>query len=147
MTTRCSARTIHPMVRPCLLIIDREHSASISTRKLVIESAKFNVITAYSGAEALETFERFPNIDGMVLNATVDDVPCKKIVDTIRARCPQIPIIVVQGPSSDPCPSASHYVDSFDPATLLKLLHKLFPRAAETIKEQDDVLKSKENLG
>ena len=133
------------MVRPCFLVIDREHSGSISTRKLVIESAKFNVITAYSGAEALETFERFPLIDGVVLNATIHDVPCEKIVATIRARAPRVPIIVIQGPGAENCPAASHYVDSFDPAALLELLHKIFPRAADAIKQQDDVLKAKEN--
>ena len=134
------------MIRPCLLVIDREHSASISTRKLVIESAKFNVITAYSGAEALETIERFPAVDGMVLNSTLHDVPCEQIVATIRARVPNIPIIVVQGPGGQNCPGASHFLDSFDPATLLELLHKLFPRQAEVIKRQDDNLKAKENL-
>ncbi|HEX5283639.1 MAG TPA: response regulator [Bryocella sp.] len=133
------------MTRPCFLVIDREHSGSISTRKLVIESAKFNVVTAYSGSEALETFERFPNIDGVVLNATIHDVPCQKIVATIRSRAPRLPIIVVQGPSSEPCPEASHFVDSFDPASLLELLHKLFPRATQTVKEQDDRLKAEEN--
>jgi DNA-binding response OmpR family regulator len=133
------------MVRPCLLVIDREHSGTISTRKLVIESAKFNVITAYSGAEALETFERFPRIDGLVLNASIHDVPCEKVVATIRGRLPQVPIIVVQGPSRESCPSASHNVDSFDPATLLELLHKLFPRASQAIKQQDDALKAEEN--
>jgi DNA-binding NtrC family response regulator len=135
------------MTRPCLLVIDREHSASISTRKLVIESAKFNVITAYSGSEALETIERFPAVDGMVLNSTIHDVPCEQIVATIRARVPHIPIIVVQGPGGQNCPGASHFLDSFDPATLLELLHKLFPRQAEVIKQQDDNLKTKENLG
>lgn len=135
------------MIRPCLLVIDREHSGSISTRKLVIESAKFNVITAYSGSEALETFNRFPAVDGMVLNATVHDVPCERIVSTIRARSPQIPAIVIQGPGSQPCPGASHYIDSFDPATLLELLHKLFPHEASAIKQQDDALKAEENQG
>ncbi len=135
------------MVRPCFLVIDREHSGSISTRKLVIESAKFNVITAYSGSEALETFERFPHINGVVLNATIHDVPCEKIVATLRTRAPQCPIIVIQGPGSEPCPGASHYIDSFDPATLLELLHKLFPRAVNAIKQQDDVLKAEENQG
>ena len=42
------------MTRPCFLVVDREHSQSISTRKLVIETAKFNVLTAYSAEEALE---------------------------------------------------------------------------------------------
>ncbi|HEV2578152.1 MAG TPA: response regulator [Acidobacteriaceae bacterium] len=133
------------MTRPCFLVIDREHSGTISTRKLVIESAKFNVITAYSGAEALETFERFPNIDGVVLNATIHDVPCEQVVATILSRSPKLPIIVVQGPSSEPCPGASHFVDSFDPASLLELLHKLFPRASSAIKQQDDRLKAQEN--
>ena len=135
------------MTRPCLLIIDREHSASISTRKLVIESAKFNVITAYSGSEALETFERFPAVDGMVLNATIHDVPCKQIVATIRKRSPQIPVIVIEGPGSEPCPAGTHHLDSFDPATLLELLHKLYPREAVAIKRQDDALKAEENQG
>jgi CheY-like chemotaxis protein len=133
------------MVRPCFLVIDREYSGTISTRKLVIESAKFNVITAYSGAEALETFERFPLIDGVVLNASIHDVPCQTIVATIRTRCPKVPIIVVQGPGAENCPGASHFIDSFDPATLLDLLHKIFPRATDAIKQQDDVLKAEEN--
>ncbi len=128
------------MVRPCFLVIDREHSGSISTRKLVIESAKFNVITAYSGAEALETFERFPLIDGVVLNASIHDVPCEKVVATTRARAPQCPIIVIQGPSAELCPGASHYIDSFDPATLLELLHKLFPRASDALKSEENQL-------
>ena len=133
------------MIRPCLLIIDREHSASISTRKLVIESAKFNVITAYSGSEALETFERFPAVDGMVLNAAMHDIACEQIVATVRKHSPKIPVIVILGPGSQPCPGASHHLDSFDPATLLELLHKLFPREASAIKKQDDALKAKEN--
>lgn len=133
------------MTRPCFLVIDREHSGSISTRKLVIESAKFNVVTAYSGSEALETFERFPNVDGVVLNATIHDVPCEKIVATIRSHSPQLPIIVVQDPSSGPCPGASHFIDSFDPASLLELLHQLFPGATQTVKQQDDHLKAEEN--
>jgi hypothetical protein len=35
-----------PMDRPCFLVVDQEYPGSISTRKLVIETGKFNVITA-----------------------------------------------------------------------------------------------------
>jgi hypothetical protein len=52
--------------RPCFLVIDREFPGSLSTRKLVLETAKFNVITVYSGREGLETLRRFPAIDGIV---------------------------------------------------------------------------------
>jgi response regulator RpfG family c-di-GMP phosphodiesterase len=132
------------MVRPCLLVIDREHSGTISTRKLVIESAKFNVITAYSGAEALETFERFPAVDGVILNAVIADVSCAKIVSTIRKSAPRLPIVVVQGPGGPECPGASHTIDSFDPVAIIELLYRLFPRATEAIKRRDDALKIQE---
>ena len=50
------------MTRPCFLVVDREFAGSISSRKLLIETAKFNVITAYSGSEAIELFDRFPGM-------------------------------------------------------------------------------------
>ena len=59
------------MNRPCFLVIDREFPGSISTRKLMIETAKFNVLTAYSGKEALEVFTRFPAVSGVVLTSSV----------------------------------------------------------------------------
>jgi hypothetical protein len=42
------------MERPCFLVVYNDFSHSISTRKLVIESAKFNVITAYSAERQLQ---------------------------------------------------------------------------------------------
>jgi DNA-binding NtrC family response regulator len=133
------------MTRPCLLVIDREHSGTISTRKLVIESAKLNVITAYSGAEALEAFDRFPAVDGVILNASVTGIPCFEIISKLHQRAPKLPIIVVQGPGGPECPGADHYIDSFDPVKLLELLHELFPRATRAIEQQDDALKAEEN--
>lgn len=135
------------MVRPCFLVIDREHSGTISMRKLVIESAKFNVITAYSGQEAVETFERFPAVHGVLLNASTPDVACVEVVSFIRERAAKLPIIVVQGPGGPECPGADHYIDSFDPVQLLELLRDLFPRASNAIKQQDDLMNTEENPG
>jgi len=42
-------------LRPCFLVVDREFSENISSRKLIIEMAKFNAITAYSGVEAIDS--------------------------------------------------------------------------------------------
>ena len=77
------------MLRPCFLVVDREHSGSISTRKLIIETAKFNVITAYSGEEALETISAFPAISGMVMDAGIEDIPCEEVdrSDQRNSRC------------------------------------------------------------
>ncbi len=134
------------MTRPCFIVLDREHSGTISTRKLVIESEKFNVITAFSGAEAVESLERFPAVDAAVLNAAIQDMPCHEVISKIRSRAPKLPIIVVQGPGGPECPGADHIIDSFDPVAIIKLLHRLFPRAVEAIKQRDHSLKEKENL-
>lgn len=133
------------MTRPCLIVLDREHSGTLSTRKLVIETAKFNVITAYSGLEAIESFERFPAVDAAILNASIPDIPCQEVIGRIRSRAPKIPIIVVRGPGAPECPSADYIIESFDPIAIIELLHKLFPRAMAAIKQRDDSLNAEED--
>ena len=115
------------MVRPCFLVIDREYSGSISTRKLVIETAKLNVITAYSAQEALETLASFPNVCGVVLDAGVRDMPCCDLVTAVKAFKPELPIVLISVPGSPDCPQADFHLDTFDPARLLTLLQSLRP--------------------
>jgi DNA-binding NtrC family response regulator len=92
------------MIRPCFLVVDQEHSGSISTRKLVIEAAKvFNVVTAYSGAEALETLTKFPGVDAVVLDAGVRDVPCTTLVKQIKHGQPRMPVILAGTLGHDHC--------------------------------------------
>lgn len=124
------------MVRPCFLVVDQEYSGNISTRKLVLETAKLNVITAYSGAEAIATLERFPNVSGIVLDARVSDMPCPQIVAAIKKMQPALPIIVVNGPRSASC-TADHNVDGFDPRQLLGLIESLQPAAMASVRQED----------
>jgi CheY-like chemotaxis protein len=133
------------MIRPCFLVVDREFSANISTRKLIIETAKFNVITAYSGAEALETVERFPAIDGVVLDIGLRDMSACDVVHQVKQRYPKLPIIVICLPGSDECPEADHHLEFFDPASLLELLQNLRPQATEEIQARNQALVEEEN--
>ena len=133
------------MIRPCFLVIDQEHSGSISTRKLVIETAKFNVITAYSGEEALQTLTKFPAVDAIVLDAGVKDVPCDALVKRIRQRWPQLPIVVVGTLGHDFCDGADHYLETFHPGNLLKLLQSLEPEKTAQIMQQDEKLSNPED--
>ena len=128
------------MLRPCFLVVDREHSGAISTRKLVIETAKFNVITAYSAAEALETIRAFPAITGMVVDSGIEDIPCPELIREIRAIHPRLIVIVVGGPGQDLCHGHDHFLDSFDPARLLELLRTLVPEKSAAILRQDTIL-------
>src|ERR1700759_991029 len=115
------------MVRPCFLVIDREFPGSISTRKLVIETAKFNVLTAYSGPEAVDTLRTYPAMNGAVMDSEVGDMGCQELVDKLKGIKPGLPVIAICGPGDPPCPNADYELESFDPRKLLELLRKLLP--------------------
>ena len=132
------------MIRPCFLVVDREFSGSISTRKLVIETAKFNVITAYSGAEALESITRFPALDGIVLDAGLRDMPAEDVTRQLKANHPAIPIIVIDAPGANTCPEADYHLEFFDPAALLELLQSLRPAETAAIQARNQALSKEE---
>jgi DNA-binding NtrC family response regulator len=131
------------MVRPCFLVIDPEHSGSISTRKLLIESAKLNVITAYSGAEAIETVKRYPAVDGVVCNSEVRDIPLPKLIATIRELNSRVPVITV-GPGADTVPPPDYHVESFDPRQLLNVLQRVTPEKVAAIEKHEDDMRDDE---
>ena len=126
------------MTRPCFLVIDREYAGSISTRKLVIETAKLNVITAYSGGEAIETLARFPAMDGVVLDAGVPDMSCADVVSALKKIQPSIPVVVIGTPKNQHCNGAEHFLDSFEPAKLLGLLARVVPGVAALRDAEED---------
>jgi DNA-binding response OmpR family regulator len=128
------------MIRPCFLVIDREFPGSISTRKLVIETAKFNVLTAYSGKEALEVFNRFPAVSGVVLDGALDDVTCNDVAGEIKRAQPKLPIIVISSPGDGECPHADYHLESFEPAKLLEILRSLTPVASAEIEKRNEAL-------
>jgi DNA-binding response OmpR family regulator len=128
------------MIRPCYLVIDRETSSGISTRKLVIETAKFNVVTAYSSNEAIETLKKFCGMDGIVLDAGMDEMPTDELIVRLRELQPEITVIVVCTPRSAPCRNADYVLESFDPRKLLALLEKLQPEATAAIEKRNEEL-------
>jgi len=133
------------MIRPCFLVVDREFPGSISTRKLVLETAKFNVITAYSGREAVDVFRRFPAIDGVVMDGELSDMPAEEVVKGIKTLASACPVIAICPPGFSPCPSADFQLESFHPATLLELLRTLKPKESEQIEKHEERI-SKERL-
>jgi response regulator RpfG family c-di-GMP phosphodiesterase len=135
------------MLRPCYLVIDRETSSGISTRKLIIETAKFNVITAYSSKEAIETLRRYPGLDGVVLDAGMEDMPTQALIAALKQIEPQITVIQVCNPRHNPCPDADYTIESFDPRRLLALLEKLQPEAIAAIEKRNEDLEDAQYRG
>ncbi len=128
------------MVRPCFLVVDREFPGSISTRKLVIETAKFNVLTAYSADEAIETLQQFPAIHGAVLDAEIYGMPCGTLAKSLKAIKPGLPIVVIQAPGDSDCAGADYQVESLDPRRLLEALQKLIPQEVAAIEKHEEQL-------
>ncbi|HEV2465119.1 MAG TPA: response regulator [Acidobacteriaceae bacterium] len=132
------------IVRPCFLVIDREYSGSISTRKLVIETAKFNVLTAYSAAEGLEMLRRFPAVDGVVMNAEMHDMHCDELIATLRQIRPTAPVVVVGRAPDSECSAADHTVETFEPGELLAVLQGLCPQQTEAVEKRNEELSEHE---
>ncbi len=127
-------------MRPCFLVVDNEYPGSISTRKLVLESAKLNVITAHSPEEAVSTLKRFPNIDGVVLDTQLQGRPCTEVVKQIRSQHAEIPIVTVSPGGQDPCGGEQFHVSNFDPKLLLDALHKIRPNAMnKVVRHENDI--------
>ena len=131
---------VEAMIRPCFLVIDREFPGNISTRKLVIETAKFNVITAYSAQESLETLLAFPAIHGVILDSEVPGMPCETLVEGLKKIKPDIPVVAICGPGDSSCRNADYELESFDPRRLLELLRTLLPKEADAIEKHEEDL-------
>jgi hypothetical protein len=126
------------MERPCFLVVDREFPGSISTRKLVIETAKFNVITAYDGAEAVDCLKRFPKVDGVVVNADMgDDHECRRLIHDLRAIVPKLDVIVISTGGHIRHDRSDYAVDSLNPKELLDCLQSLRKEATAEILERE----------
>jgi hypothetical protein len=126
------------LLRPCFLVVDREFAGSISTRKLVIETAKFNVITAYSFPEALSTLEIFPRVSGCVVSASHDDASAR-FLRAVRSKYPEVKLVMTGHNTADDAPCDVH-VEGYAPDKLLDALRGLFPGDSENVKQTERML-------
>lgn len=119
------------MARPTILLAEPEPDQALSVRKLVIESAKFNVITAHNGNEALELFQAFQNVSGVVVHSQLSGVDCESVIRKVKETVPDAVTIFLPAGIAAQCKGADHTVSSYDPEALLDLLRRLFgdPRA------------------
>jgi CheY-like chemotaxis protein len=116
------------MIRPCFLVVDKQYPGSISARKLVIETAMLNVITAYSAEEAIAMIARFPAVDGAVIDTEVRGMTCTQLIERLRAVRANLPVITVSPSGYEPCGGEQFHVSSYDPQDLLEQLQALCPK-------------------
>ena len=126
------------MHRPCFLVIDKQYPGSISTRKLVIETALLNVLTAYSAQEALEILERFPAVDGVVLDSEVKGMTCSELISRLRGMRKNLPVVTVSPSGYDRCGNEDYHCSSYDPQDLLEQLSHICPKETRKVMEDSD---------
>jgi predicted SpoU family rRNA methylase len=122
------------MVRPIVLIAEIEPPEGLSARKLVLETGKFNVITAYSLEEALDTLAVFPKVHGVVLHASMcREMECEDVIAEIKSNFPGMLVIALSPTTSRTYKLADHNISSHEPQELLNLLRSRFgdPRALQ----------------
>jgi CheY-like chemotaxis protein len=111
--------------RLSFLIIEAERVDGLSTRKLLLESAKHNVVTAYSGKEGVEMYKRFPNVDAVCIEAELPDLKSSAVADSIRKLNPKARIVGLSPRLAAVCKWADKTIDSHDPNALLEVLEEM----------------------
>jgi DNA-binding response OmpR family regulator len=114
------------MTRPTFLIAEPEPAHAISARKLVMETAKFNVITAHSGKETLELFRKFPNVEGIVVHSELRDVSASQVFDKVKENNKKKLTILLMSGVQRSRTHADYTLPSDEPQDLLNLLRELF---------------------
>jgi DNA-binding response OmpR family regulator len=113
------------MARPTFLMAEPEPEQALSARKLVLETAKFNVITAHSEREALELCQKFSAIDALIVHGSLPG-DCAQVVAKFKGGDGGRPTILLAPSTSTSCDGVDHRVSSHDPQELLELLRSLF---------------------
>jgi response regulator RpfG family c-di-GMP phosphodiesterase len=104
-----------------ILMIEEEQPEGLSARKLVVETSKHNVLTAYNGDEGIDLLQRFPNIDAVLVHARVLEKD-SKILERVRILSPNKPIILASPGGEMRRPEVTYVVDSHQPHQLVELL-------------------------
>jgi CheY-like chemotaxis protein len=115
----------HLMPRPTLLIAEPEPSQALSVRKLVLESGKFNVLTAHSTQEAIDLFRLFPNISATVLVGS-ESIDCDEVAKHIKNASNKVPVIFLEAKIGAICHGSDHRLASDEPERLLDLIRSIF---------------------
>lgn len=113
------------MIRPTFIVAEPEPDQALSARKLLLESFKFNVITAHSVEETVELVRTFPKVDALVIHCNLPNFDSAEAIKNVKDTVPKLTIIALT-PTDQELRWADYVVHSHEPEGLLELVHKLF---------------------
>jgi len=112
-------------VRPTFIVAEPEPEQALSSRKLLLETFKFNVVTAHSVEETLDMVKCFPRSDALIVHCRLPQFDAEKVIKTVKNNAPEMPIIALC-PTERELKWADHIVHSHHPQELLELVQRLF---------------------
>jgi hypothetical protein len=114
-----------------------EPNEALSVRKLVVQTAKFNVVSAYSAQEAKELLDKLPNLQAAVVVADLQN--CEEVALAAKATNPSMPLILLSPNPSYGCGGADYRISSHEPEELVNLLRSLFGDPRNLSSSNDNV--------
>ncbi len=81
--------------RPTIVILEPDPVEALSTRKLVLETAKFNVLTAHSVDEGLVVIRDHPKCDALVIHTGMRHGSINVVAEQAKRTNPSIAIVTV----------------------------------------------------
>ncbi|HVZ17028.1 MAG TPA: hypothetical protein VG897_07920 [Terriglobales bacterium] len=112
-------------MRPIFLVVDPPDPESLSTRKLVLESAMFNVLTATSLNEGREIVKLIPVSAMIIHEQAFRDITPETVITELKAIRPDTPVLVLAVRPS-PIVGATVVLSSHDPIELVRRLREMF---------------------
>lgn len=112
-------------MRPIILVVDPPDPEMLSTRKLVLESAKFNVLTATCIEEAREILDACPVTAAIFHERALGPSSPERILAELKKKVHDTPVIVLS-PNPSGIAGASHVLSSHDPIELVRFLQTMF---------------------
>jgi response regulator RpfG family c-di-GMP phosphodiesterase len=116
--------------RKTFLVIEPQPAEGLSVRKLVLETAFYNVLTGYSAKEGVQLLLDFPKVDAVVVHAEMKPSG-EALVKKLKEIAPKLPVVLITPNGSSSYKPADHGVSSHDPQGLLEKLQEIVGPASE----------------
>jgi CheY-like chemotaxis protein len=111
--------------RPAFIVAEPEPDQALSARKLLLETFKYNVITAHSVPETLESVKLFPNANALIVHCGLPEFDAEDAIEMVKKSKGDMPIIALT-PNERELKWADYVVHSHHPQELLLLVQRLF---------------------
>lgn len=117
-------------MRQVILMVEVEQPEGLSARKLVLETARYNVISAYNEDDAINLIERFPNVDLAVVHTELENNAFESTVRRFRAVRRDLYIVAISPVGPHVRQGVDSVLSSHSPQQLLELLAARRPAAS-----------------